>query len=113
MGDAKADVDLQIEVEDVQPDTGYYRGTPLGYAINKGNEDLCKLLIEKQASVNTDVQEIIVMEVHRTESCLNCAIDRGHMNICKLLLAARADPQGTFEQNTTHRFKGARGKGSA
>jgi hypothetical protein len=95
--EAKADANLQIhEKYDEFPRSAWWQSTVLGHAIQNGSADLCKLLMEKHASLDFVAQEDIEYENFRSDSCLNVAVRYGHLAICRLLLEGRADVNSTF-----------------
>jgi len=95
--EAKADANLQIhETYDEFPRSAWWQSTVLGHAIQNGSADLCKLLMEKHASVDFVAQEDIEYEYFRSDSCLNVAVRYGHFEICRLLLEGRADINSEF-----------------
>lgn len=95
--EAKADANLKINhVHDEFPRTDWCQSTALGYAIENGSAYLCKLLMEKRASLDFVAQEDVEYEYSRSDSCLNVAVRHGHLEICRLLLEGRADVNGKF-----------------
>ena len=63
---------------DVDTIGGWRKNTPLSYAAEKGDTELCKLLLEHGAEVNA--------EDKNGKMPLHLAKEEGHTETCKLLL---------------------------
>jgi len=97
--EAKADANLQLhEKHDAQFRSAWWQSTVLGRAIQNGSADLCKLLMEKRASLDFVAKEDIEYEYFRSDSCLNVALRHGHLEFCRLILEGRAVINSTFSK---------------